>query len=404
MNKTKNFFGFFVAVTMLVMLASSVSAFSEIGENLNVRINDVPLQGNLMSVDAGAPITVQVYFTALATTSDLRLEATIDGDKSSSKVTTVIGNVELGHTYPVTFVIKAPYELKDDVSEDMVLDLVLKNSDYRTRFDDEIGEITLRVQRPAYDASLVSINAADSVNAGELLAVDVTLKNVGYNNLDDVYIVASIPALGLEESAYAGDVVALEDDDNNDYVRARLYLRVPYEAAAGTYSLQVEAGNGDVVVSDTKDVVVNNDFASNLVVTSYSQSFGVGDEGAYTILVVNPTNSLKVYRILVNSPSGLNTRVSEMVVAVPAGLSKTVTVYAKANTQGDYNFDVNVLSGENLVGTATLTANVDSGAGESAVVVLTIVLVIVFLVLLGVLIVLLRKRPEKADEFGESYY
>ncbi len=60
------------------------------------------------------------------------------------------------------------------------------------------------------------------------------------------------------------------------------------------------------------------------------------------------------------------------------------------------------MAGE-LVNTFTFSA-VEDASVTSPIVVLTIILAIVFLVLLVVLIVLIGKKPEKVEEFGESYY
>ena len=69
---------------------------------------------------------------------------------------------------------------------------------------------------------------------------------------------------------------------------------------------------------------------------------------------------------------------------------------------------MNIFSGESLVQTVTLSETVKgktSSTGVSnPVIVLTIILAIIFIVLLIVLIVLIGKKPEKSEEFGESYY
>ena len=51
----------------------------------------------------------------------------------------------------------------------------------------------------------MSLNTVDTVNAGDLFPVDVVLQNVGYNNLSDMYVIASIPALGISKTAFFGD-------------------------------------------------------------------------------------------------------------------------------------------------------------------------------------------------------
>ena len=66
-------------------------------------------------------------------------------------------------------------------------------------------------------------------------------------------------------------------------------------------------------------------------------------------------------------------------------------------------FDVNVFSSEKLLEKVTLKLNAE-GKAVNPIVVLTVVLAIIFLVLLVVLIVLIGRKPQKTEEFGESYY
>jgi len=105
----------------------------------------------------------------------------------------------------------------------------------------------------------------------------------------------------------------------------------------------------------------------------------------------------------------LTVSVSESVVAVPAGSSKTVTLMASSDKEGTYNFNVNVFSDEEVVGQTALTTKVEGKASGTSsatnpVIVLTVVLAIIFVVLLIVLLVLIGRKPEKSEEFGESYY
>ena len=122
-------------------------------------------------------------------------------------------------------------------------------------------------------------------------------------------------------------------------------------------------------------------------------------------MIVNPTDTLKVYRIMTDDSCGpnCNVGVSNSVVAVPAGTSKTVIVTANAAEEGEYTFNVNVLSGEHLEGVVTYTLSAE-GKTVNSIAILTVILAIIFLVLLVVLIVLLGKKPQKTEEFGESYY
>ena len=114
-----------------------------------------------------------------------------------------------------------------------------------------------------------------------------------------------------------------------------------------------------------------------------------------------------VYDLVVDADSGLSVDFDESVVAVPAGSSKSVQITAMASEDGEYGFVVNVYSEEQLIDSAEFTANVEgrsSAVTGNAVVLLTVILAIVFVVLLVVLIVLLTRKPEKAENYGESYY
>ena len=118
---------------------------------------------------------------------------------------------------------------------------------------------------------------------------------------------------------------------------------------------------------------------------------------------MNPTNNVKVYRLVSVDGSDVSTS-GDAIIAVPAGSSKAVKITASAETEGEYNFDVSVFSGEELVETVSLTLEAEGSSNASLTVVLTIILAIIFIVLLVVLIVLIGKKPAKAEEFGESYY
>ena len=380
---TKKILVSFLAIMTVLLLVTTVSAAtSELVTINNVKVNGINELGNEdISVVAGEMISVEVEFEALEDASDVRIKVELEGSKVDSEVESLIGNVEEGKQYLKTLKIRVPYELQDEVSEDLALDIKLWNGDFKT----ELSEITLRVQRPSYNVDVMSIGTSQTIDAGETFPVDIVLKNVGYNDLDDLYVTAKITALNLEARAYFGDLVALEEDDDDDKegdtVRGRIFLSMPFDAEAGVYSLEVEVSNSDLTLNEVKQIAVENDLPGSVI------------KSGNDLILVNPTNKLKVYKVIPESPA----TASENVVVVPAGSSRTVTV----NSNSNEDFSVSVFSGETLLGQVEF-----SGVGStasSAVIVLTIILAIIFIVLLVALIVLVTKKPEK-EEFGESYY
>ena len=394
---TKNLMVSFCTIAIALFFLASISA-TELVDNISIEVDG--LADHVISeVTAGETLEIKVSFTALKNASNVILEVELAGSRMHAEEQTSYFNVEAGVGYVKTIKLTVPYELKDEVSDDLSLNVKLWNGDFETE-----ESCDLRVQRPSYNADVMSIEVSQTVVAGEILLVDVVLKNIGYNDLDDTYVTVSIPALGIEKTSYFGDLIAVEDDDNDDFVRGKFYLRIPYEAEDGIYTIEAKASNDDLNIVESKEIIVKNDFSNgNVIVTSFRKIVATGEDAEYSFMLVNPTNQLKVYNIVTESSDKLYTKANTAVVAVPAGTSKTVIVTANAAEEGEYTFNVNVLSGNELEDVVTFSLSTE-GSKTNPIAVLTVILAIIFLVLLVVLIVLLGKKPQKSEEFGESYY
>ena len=392
MNTKQILVSFLAIATVLVFVATASAA--QITSDYTVKVNDqavLPTSANPVSVVENERITVQVSFTSLVDDTDVTVEARLNGDGENVVEETNVFDVEIGSRYTKTLVLRVPAGLKGQVSDSLELDVRISGKEHKS----ELTEVALKVQRESYSLQIKSVSVG-TMKAGALVPVDIVVKNVGYNDLDDLYVVVKVPALNLQRTAYFGDLVAIEysnDNDDTDTVSGRLFIEIPYSAKAGVYALEVEASNGDATSSVAKEVSISNEFSGGNIVVS-------GD----SLLIVNPTNEVLVYRLVPETTSDLSVSLSQSVVAVPAGSSRTVDVTATGSSTGTYNYKVNVfsLNGE-LLYVVSLTKNVDSGS-SSPIVALTVILAIIFVVLLVVLIVLMGKKPEKSEEFGESYY
>jgi hypothetical protein len=392
-----------VAVTPGVPSTSSLASLGLASSLTVIEVNGINVV-NAPSIIAGETMTVKVQFTANVSATNVRVKATVDGDKVSFDAMSAPFDVEAGHTYKQTLSLEVPSELKDVLSDNVALSVKIWNGDYESEYND----LSLRVQRPSYNPVVKSITTSQTIQAGATIPVDVVLKNLGYNDLNDVYVTVGISALGVEKTSYFGDLVTIKDCTNDncdekDTVSGRIFLEVPYTAKAGVYTLEVKVTNDDVESTFVRQVVLTNDLSKDVIVSSTSKTVAVGQDAEYSLLLLNPTNSLKVYTIVAESKPGVTLSVKDTVIAVPAGSSMTATVTAQAESEGDYTFDVSVLSGESLVQKVTLDLTA-KGKTVNPIVVLTVILAIIFLVLLVVLIVMLGKKPQKSEEFGESYY
>ena len=400
---TKNLWVFFFALASILLVANNfVSASASELVTINaVEIDDVSALGNEVAVVAGETITVKVFFTSLQSASDVKLKLELEGTKVNEEAVTAPFTVEKGKKYSKTLTLTIPYELQNEVSDELTLDIKIWNGDFRT----ESNRISLNVQRPSYNAAIMSIDTAQTAKAGKVFPIDVVLKNTGYNNLDDVYVTVKIGALGLERSSYFGDLVAIESKNNDDTVTKRFLIELPSNAKAGAYTLEVKASNNDFSVSQSKQIAVKNEFSSSAVVADIKKSASVGSETEFELVIANPTDKLRVFRIVTESNGDLTTGSSAQLVSVPAGQTKTIAVTAKPHSKGDYTFDVSIFAGEELVDSVKLGVLAEGrSASSGSIVALTIILVIIFLVLLSALIALMKKKPEQSEEFGESYY
>ena len=391
---TKRILVSFLLIASVLFLASMASA-AQVAETASIKVNDVTVATydgtswtpvDNASVNAGDTITVKVQFKADVNGSDVRVKATLEGEKADVVSTTALFDVVTGKTYVKTLTLKVPSDFQDDnLNEELTLNVRIWNSDDET----ETGDIELELQRPSYDVSIKSVMTSSTVEAGQLIPVDIVLKNVGYNTLKDMYITASIGDLRLSKTAYFGDLVDVQteststDDSDKSTVTGRLYLEVPYNVKSGIYTLKVTAENEETSSEMTKEIVITNGFPD------------IAMKSGNDLVLLNPTNQLKVYTIKYAD--------TETSVIVPAASSKSVTIVTPAS--GEYKFDVIVFSGDQLLsivnfsGTSQPTTQL-----TSPVMVLTVILAIVFLVLLVVLVVLITKKPQKTEEFGESYY
>ncbi|MEK0347770.1 MAG: hypothetical protein QQN44_05515 [Nitrosopumilus sp.] len=386
----------FSAIISLLLLVMTVSAATSLGTIDRVEVDGLDWT-EFPAIVAGDTISVRVEFTSDVSPSDITVEVELETDKEDVESQTRVFDVEAGNKYVKTLKLEVPFDLKDELSDFVTLTVKISGDGFKTADSKE-----LRVQRPAYSTDIMSISTKSTINAGETFSLDGVFKNVAYNDLDDLYVTASIPALDLERTVYFGDLVAVEcDDDANslenygvdidrkcneddeDTVRGRILLEVPYNVKSGIYTLEVEVRNSDVIINRAKQTFIENAVPETVLKSGNS------------LIVVNPTNTLKVYSIVPESPA----TVSDSVIVVPAGSSRQVTV--NSNSAG--SFSVSVLSGNEVVGTVQFST-LSEDSSTTGVVVLTVILAIVFLVLLTVLVVLLTKKPEKEEEFGESYY
>ncbi|MEX0921092.1 MAG: hypothetical protein WDZ62_02400 [Candidatus Pacearchaeota archaeon] len=399
MNVKKLMVSFAILVSVL-FLAVSVSA--QTADNVVVEVNGIEASEN-PAIVVGETIFVRVEFEALESASEVTVKAEIDGNRERVEVETNLFDIEEGQKYSKTLALKVPFDLRNDLSGNVDLNVKISGTDLIT--------YQLRVQRESFNVDILSVEVPSTAEAGNSIPVDVVLKNRGYNDLDDLFVTVRISALNIERTAFFGDLISLEcnfdaeNEDNwgidvdrkcierkTDTSAGRISLNLPFDVEPGVYALEVKVESEDISESETLQIVVENPFSEGNFIISGNQ-----------VLIVNPTNKLVVYNLVPKSVKGTSISLSESLVAVPAGSSRTVTMDFDSDS-GEETFFVDVFSSDGtFVETLEFEEVSERKDTASPIVILTIILAIIFVVLLVVLIVLIGKKP-KTEEFGESYY
>ncbi len=251
---TKAILGFVVASLIALIAVSSVMALSvTIG---TVTINDVDLTNvtGVTTVISGSPgetVPITVRFVANADSQDVKVKATI-GDGTS--VSTSRFDVLNGSTYVKHFSITLPnVQDIDGSNESWNLKIIVSD---RTG-NEQPANYNIKMQREAKALSILSIDSPATASAGEIIALDIVLKNTGSRTADDTFVAVSIPELGISKKAYFGDLTATDNteaNDNEDARERRIYLAIPADTITGDYTVEIKASNYDIT-STTKKVI-----------------------------------------------------------------------------------------------------------------------------------------------------
>ncbi|VVB77571.1 Uncharacterised protein [uncultured archaeon] len=406
-----------IALTLnTVVAATNSTGFVDI---TGVNINGVSASTTTPAVagEVSDTVPVEVFFVANQDVSDVKVKVSIEGYKDDISASTPRFHVVNGSEYVKRFSIQLPSSMDlDNLKEGLSVHVEISAKE----LDSVDADYAVEMQRDLYSLNILSVDGPDKTSAGSTVALDVVLQNNGNSRMDNTYVKASIPELGVERTVYFGDLSPSEEetyDNIRDANNKVLYLSIPRNAIPGTYNVIVEAYNYDASTTVKQKLVIEGT-QSGVLPTITSKAIAVGEETTFDLVLVNPNSRMVVYSIVPETVQGLTVQASEPIVTIGADSSKTVQVKVKATSsaqEGTHLITVNVNSESglekkvdftvNVEKTSTSTSNVTGvTSGSNTVLILTVILVIIFVVLLIVLIVLLTKRPAETEEFGETSY
>jgi len=244
---------FAIILTLNAVIASTVDATIN-----DVEVNDISLMGSTTAAGfVSNNVPVQVEFTSNADLVDARVKVYIEGYKDDISATTSRFNTFNGSTYVERFSLELPSSMDLDSNPEGLTLFVRISAKGQDALEQEYK---IKMQRDTYALEFLSIDADQQVAAGSVLALDIVIKNNGFDRLDDTYVKASIPELGISQRVYFGDIQSNSDetyDNIRDSLNKRIYLAIPADAVSGVYNIQVEAYNYDAIVTASKKVMIS---------------------------------------------------------------------------------------------------------------------------------------------------
>jgi hypothetical protein len=390
-----------IAILTIVMLGAITSAAPLQISNQYVEIDGIPATGNT-AVTAGETVPVKVWFTANENASEVQVSAWVQGYRDE-KAQVNFDDLISGSDYKSSLSVGIPADLQPEE----LLTLYVRIETDAGNWEDEY---ILRGQREPNKLDVLLVDMDSTVKAGETMPIGIVVKNMGRHESEDTMMTVKIPELGIVKTAYLDDLAVVDNCDENcdeaDSVERKLLLTIPATAQAGVYKVEINAFNDLTDTTVTKTITIAEpEVEVSILANPSTKTFGVGEEVAYELILVNSGDKMVIYNLGATLSDALEITLSDYVAAVPAGSSKTVKVYVKADKEGTYAFAVNANSESTLSQKVNYTAIVkDKPMTNNNIIVLTIALAIIFVLLVIVLVVLLTRKPQKTEEFGESYY
>jgi len=396
----KALFAFIVAILAVTFVATFASAL-DIGTPV-VKVNGLRADNGNIAVVAGETYPVVVQFTSASNANDVEVFAWIQGERAD-RVDREFIDLVAGNVYKSKLSVTIP----EKVEAEEELTLYVRVESDAGNWEDTY---TLQAQRQDYNIEVLLVEMDSEAKVGSNVAINVVLKNMGRHEAEDTMVKVEMPELGISKTSYFEDLAVTDtcdsdgECDTSDSRERRIFLKLPEEAQTGIYEVVVTAYTDDAKTVVSKALkVTETAIKSEVLANPSSQTFAVGEEVVYELLLVNTGNQIAVYDLMPSESNALSISLSDSLVTVPAGSSKVVKVYVRANQEGTFGFAIDVNS-KNFSDSARYTASVEGKALSNNVIALTIILAIIFLVLIVILIVLLTRKPEQTEDFGESYY
>lgn len=406
----------FVISLLTLSMVSALDANDLVIKSIEVNGHNVE-DGEVLAVEEGETLDVEVGLLANAGAENIEVEVEISGyeynDQEDMEATAHIDNIQAGNTKYFDLEVTLPKKLDKD--EYM---LRVRVMDKNTAAITHNILLSIEPTRHGIDIADVALSPGETQKAGRSFLATVLLENFGDKTEKDVKVEVAIPALGVKATEYVDVVVT--DNNNVDYEDVpEMFLPLPATAEAGAYDMIVTVKYDDLreTVSQTYkvNVLANELFQKSdklvLAVGPESQTVAAGNTASYAVALTNAGSTSKAYVLDVVTGDWATATVSDALVVLEPGKNKVVQVDVTAASnavEGQHVASVAIMSGDEVLETIVLKANVAGTASESFSLrnglEIALIVLVVLLVIIGLIIGFSRLRKDDEDEEEQTYY
>ncbi|MBI2146509.1 hypothetical protein HYU22_04160 [Candidatus Woesearchaeota archaeon] len=413
-----------MALVVIALLSFSFVSALDMTNDLqvsSVRVNDDYVQpSDVLAVDEGQALSIRVGLTAQSDVQDIEVEAKIAGyeysDHENLLDSTPLFDMEAGTTKYVNLEVRLPRQLDQDHYS-----LRLRVMDRNTAAISYEYQLAVEALRHGVDIADVAFSPGSSVRAGRSLLATVLLQNFGQRNENDVKVTVAVPSLGINAVEFV-DVQSTPDDTDFQDV-PEMFLPIPASAAPGDYQVQVTADYDlyeTVSKTFTIHVLENEQLAPRgdesvvvLAAGPETQTIAAGTSARYAVALSNAGRQSRAF--VLEAPAGdwASVSLSDSLVVLEPGRNQVVYVTVQPTASavaGQHAFSVAVKSGNTVLQTVTLNANVVQGQAAASGSLglrngleIALIVLVVLLVIVGLIIGFTRLRKDEEDE-EQTYY
>ncbi|MGM5481605.1 MAG: hypothetical protein ACQESE_04315 [Nanobdellota archaeon] len=373
----------------------------------------------VLEVNRGQMLPIKIKLEALSDVEDVQVSAKIAGYEYSqyeqSKIfqMTKTFDMDEGRVDYRELELEVPVKM---ATSDVKLRIYVENKNANTYVKEYNLDIVGVEGENAVVIKETSLSPSNEVMAGRALSALVKVENVGKEDLDDVTLITSVPALNIRDTETLDE---LEIDEKETF--EKILLRFPKDANAGEYRVDFTVKYDEYESTTVSDMVTvtESDVAENeksLVTVPSSQEVARGEAGAvYPIMISNSGSAAKTYQIAVSDISAWGSAKvdpSANVVAQP-GESVTAYLYVSADKDaefGDKSFTLSITAdGEqkNVPLTAVVSGDeASSWDGVKRALEIGLIVLVIILILIGLIVGFnkLRGSRDDEDDDAKTYY